>query len=70
MDAVKEFLASKGINLSTKLLNGDALSDWLHNKIDEEISCIEDLEMTEGIEHKFLRGRVSAFQEVLEIINK
>lgn len=70
MDTVKEYLESKGVRPDTKLLNGNALNNWLHKQIEDEWSCIEDLEMTEGVENKFLRGKVAAYEEVLKLINK
>jgi len=46
----------------------EALVGYLVHQIDSEISCYEDLEMTEGVENKFHRGKAEAFKEVLQYV--
>lgn len=48
------------------LINVNDLTNWLHDRICDEISCYEDLEMTEGVRNDFHRGKVKAFEDVLE----
>lgn len=49
-----------------RLTNVNNLTNWLHERIDDEISCYEDLEMTEGVKNDFHRGKVKAFEDLLE----
>jgi hypothetical protein len=48
------------------MLNKQWLLNWIYNQLDMEISCMEDLEMTEGEPNLFCRGRISAWELLLK----
>jgi hypothetical protein len=52
------------------VINKQRLVNWLHDQIDMEISCIEDLEITEGEENLFGRGKLAAYEQMLKEIDK
>lgn len=51
-------------------MNMQKLFVWLNDQLDADMSCYEDLELTEGIRNDYHRGRASAFQEMLNLLQK
>jgi len=61
----------EGCNLKDEnYLKVQSLINWLHDRIEMEVSCYEDLEMTEGLRNDFHRGKEAAFEELLKTIEK
>lgn len=52
------------------MIDKQILSNWLHDQIEMEMSCIEDLEITEGEENTWGRGMVKAWEMLLEELDK
>ncbi|WP_180953457.1 hypothetical protein [Bacillus sp. T33-2] len=46
------------------------LINWLCHQIDMEWSCVEDLELTEGEENQFGRGKIAAWEQLLKELQK
>jgi hypothetical protein len=50
------------------MISEEKLIGWLIGHIDMEVSCYEDLEMTEGERNDYHRGKADAFQELLDAV--
>lgn len=52
------------------MINKNLLIQWLHNQIERELSCCEDMEMTECEEYLWGRGKIAAWEQLLKMLTK
>jgi hypothetical protein len=52
------------------MINKQNLINWLHDQIDMEWTCVDDMEITENEEYTWGRGKVAAWEQLLKVLEK
>jgi hypothetical protein len=52
------------------MINKQSLINWLHEQIDIEWTCVDDMEITECGEYTWGRGKIAAWEYLLKELEK